>query len=157
MNILLNNRQHHLRVQTAKLKRLVAFFLQRAERLDPSLRGAVSIVLLGDSGMRRLNRRFLGCDETTDVLSFRYATSAADPDDLTAGECVVNAQRALQVGPLHGGVARELALYLAHACDHLAGADDATETQRRRMRRREQRWLRQAKNQCLLTDSLLRS
>ena len=38
---------------------------------------------------------------------------------------------------------RELALYLAHGCDHLTGADDATPAGRARMRRRELGWLRE--------------
>ncbi|MBQ3810327.1 MAG: hypothetical protein II839_05855, partial [Kiritimatiellae bacterium] len=35
----------------------------------------------------------------------------------------------------------ELALYLAHGFDHLAGSDDATAAGYRAMRRRELRWL----------------
>jgi len=49
-----------------------------------------------------------------------------------------------------GGPDRELALYLAHGCDHLAGADDATPRQRAAMRRRELRWLRAAAHADLL-------
>ena len=40
-----------------------------------------------------------------------------------------------------GGPARELALYLAHGLDHLAGADDDVPARRRAMRRRETAWL----------------
>jgi len=40
-----------------------------------------------------------------------------------------------------GGAARELALYLAHGLDHLAGRDDDAPARRRAMRRRETAWL----------------
>lgn len=156
MKIRLHNSQRKLRVRTAPLKRLVAFFLQRAARLDPGLQGEITVVLLADSGMRRLNRRFLGRDEPTDVLSFRYEQPPGIPA-AAAGECFVNAERAQHLGPRHGGVARELALYLAHACDHLTGADDTTRAQQRQMRRREQRWLRAATERQLLTEDIVRT
>ena len=44
------------------------------------------------------------------------------------------------MGRLPGGLQR----LLAHACDHLSGADDADPHARRRMRRRELRWLQKA-------------
>ncbi len=137
------------------LKRLTLFFLERAARLDPGLDGEISLTLLDDAAMRRLNRRFSGCDETTDVLSFRYAQPSG-VSETTIGECVVNAERALHAGVRYGGTARELALYIAHACDHLTGADDAGEPERRRMRRRELRWLREAAGCGLLTEDLIR-
>ena len=156
MKTRLQNRQNRLRPQTADLKRLALFFLERAVRIDPSLDGEVSVLLMDDEGMRALNRRFSGRDETTDVLSFRYLPQAGIRGG-TTGECMVNAERALQLGKRHGGVARELALYIAHACDHLTGADDADDRQRRRMRRRELRWLREAAARGLLTEDMVQT
>jgi ssRNA-specific RNase YbeY (16S rRNA maturation enzyme) len=74
------------------------------------------------------------------------------------GEIVVNVERAAEAGPGHwprtrgdrSAIARELALYIAHGCDHLCGADDASRVDRLRMRRRELRWLRAAERDgCL--------
>ena len=57
-------------------------------------------------------------------------------------ELVLNAERALlEGGRRSGGPSRELALYLAHGLDHLAGYDDDTPSRRRAMRRRETAWL----------------
>ena len=70
---------------------------------------------------------------------------AAGPDRKGSpqfAELVINAERALAEGRRRaGGAARELALYLAHGMDHLAGRDDDTPARRRAMRRRETRWL----------------
>ncbi len=144
-----------MRVRIADLKRLALFFLERAALIDPELHGEISIALLDDDGMRELNKLFLGRNATTDVLSFRYGRQSGQPETI-AGECIINAQRALHLGPRHGGAARELALYLAHACDHLAGEEDDNEQRRRRMRRRELRWLREAKNRNLLNEDMIR-
>jgi len=60
------------------------------------------------------------------------------------GELLVHVERAWQVGSRRRGwsASRELALYIAHGCDHLNDAEDATPAGRQRMRRRELRWLR---------------
>lgn len=60
----------------------------------------------------------------------------------THGEIHVNAQRAAQVAPRDAN--HELALYIAHGLNHLSGARDHTPRERRRMRRRELAWLREA-------------
>ncbi len=91
--------------------------------------------------MTAVNEAVFGRRQSTDVVSVAYAPVPGAGD--WRGEVIVNAQRALQVGPRHGGVAHELALYLAHGLDHLSGADDGTAAERQRMRRRELRWLRE--------------
>lgn len=101
-------------------------------------------MLLDDAGMLPLVRRYFGAERTTDVISFRYAPSPADAG-LSSGEIVVNVERARAQGRGRGGASAELALYLAHGCDHLMGQTDATAAARLRMRRRERRWLRQAR------------
>ena len=55
----------------------------------------------------------------------------------------MNISQAHRLGRRYGGPAHELALYIAHGCDHLAGEDDTTPAQRQRMRKRELRWLRE--------------
>lgn len=76
----------------------------------------------------------------TDVVSQSYA--AIPGVSPATAELVLNAERALAEGARRpGGPARELALYLAHGLDHLAGHDDDTPARRRAMRRRETAWL----------------
>jgi probable rRNA maturation factor len=105
----------------------------------------LSVVLMEDEGTAEVNAAYLGHPWPTDVLSFRLEPVPGDPPGLT-GEIIVNVQRAEEVAARRNGLSasRELALYIAHACDHLAGEDDADAAGRRRMRDRERRWLRQA-------------
>lgn len=114
----------------------------------------VSIVIVDDGEMARLNAFYTGRAETTDVLSFAYPRGP-NPSSGFDAEILVNAQRALAEGPLHRGPSRELALYIAHGCDHLSGENDVTPVQRMRMRRRELRWLRQA-GASTLVETLFR-
>ena len=99
-----------------------------------------NVVVTDDTGIAPLNSRYFGRFAPTDVISFAYPPSPER--HAFFGELIVNVERAAACSP---DLARELALYLAHGCDHLAGADDATPAQRTAMRARENRWLRAAR------------
>jgi len=102
----------------------------------------ISLVLTDDAGIAEINRRLFGRDSATDVISQAYAPMPGEGDAQT-GEIVVNAERAVALGKKgYWTASHELALYIAHGCDHLAGGRDSTAEGRRRMRRRELRWLR---------------
>lgn len=117
--------------------------MERVSRLDPRpVWDEISVVLMNDRGIARLNKCCLGELQPTDVLSFRYALPFRS-GCVVIGEVIVNVERAILEGARRRGASSELALYLAHGCDHLAGSDDADAVARRRMRSREMRWLRQ--------------
>ena len=119
----------------------------------------ISILLTNDAGIRALNNRYLGRSESTDVLSFVYDPLPGE-GELPSAEVVVNVQRAVEEGlRLRGsrraggkawGPSYELALYLAHGCNHLTGMNDDTPHGRQRMRRREMAWVRAAETEGLL-------
>jgi probable rRNA maturation factor len=146
-----------LKVDCRRVRQLAGFFLLRASRTKdgPAGRrgvsarskdcpwGEISLVLSNDSGIHSINRDFLGHDYPTDVISFAYDPVPGESTAIS-GEIVVNVELAVRLGARFGGPERELALYIAHGCDHLTGADDATTPQRRRMRARELRWLKEA-------------
>ena len=76
----------------------------------------------------------------TDVVSQAYA--ALPGEEGCSAELIINVERAQEEGQgRSGGVARELALYLAHGLDHLAGFEDDTPEHRASMRQRETSWL----------------
>jgi len=116
---------------------------QMMRAADAALRGegvrnaCIGIVCLNDRQCRQLNRKFLGHDYTTDVLSFPLETSP-----VLEGEVYVNLDRARQqagdfgVRPLH-----ELARLVIHGTLHLTGYDDRTPRQAARMHAREDRVL----------------
>ena len=152
MRIDVRNKQKSLRVKTATVKRLAKHFLSRANRHVPeSPVGSLSVVLVDDRQIQVLNQQFLGLDEPTDVLSFSYDSTPGEGPERSA-EVIVNLERVRQIGDTHQGYPRELALYIAHGCNHLTGADDQIRSDRRRMRQRERRWISQADAAGLLAD-----
>jgi probable rRNA maturation factor len=105
----------------------------------------LSVLFTGDRAMRSLNRRFRGIDRTTDVLAFSFREGAFGdllPDIL--GDVVISVPRAERQAREAGHpLVREVELLLIHGLVHLLGYDhERGPSEARRMRRREQQFLR---------------
>lgn len=96
------------------------------------------MILAGDAGIAAAHARCFGAPAVTDVISQAYRPLS--PSDGWRGDIVVNVRRAAAIGGSHGAD-DELALYIAHGCDHLCGARDDTPRRRAAMLRRERAWL----------------
>jgi len=150
MNVAVINRQKARTVRVQALRKLTAFLLEKAGRRPGIQWGDMTVVLVDDAGSLEVNRAHLGHNYVTDVISFNYAPVPGEAEAGSSGEIVINVEQACRLGRRYGGPAHELALYLAHGCDHLSGGDDQTPVQRRQMRRRELRWVKDAKDAGLL-------
>ena len=141
------------------MSRLVEDFARRLQHLDRRAAWSeLSLVLVGHAGMRKINGSIMGRNAVTDVISLRYdpipgAEGANGDVIVNVALAVAEASGTTATGlrkPERWDAACELALYIAHGCDHLAGAKDEHPADRRRMRRRELRWVRQAQARGLL-------
>jgi probable rRNA maturation factor len=125
-------------------------------------RAELSVVFLDAHAMRQLNRKYLGHDRVTDVISFNLRDSIGLQEHRSTGAQVKRRRSCAHVllcscaqGGIDGEiyicpaearrnakcygepVKRELLRYLAHGILHLLGFDDATAEQRQRMRTME--------------------
>ena len=142
MKIEINNRQNLLKINKRKVQELAVFLMEKAGRLIPERRWSeLSLVITDDALMTSVNEQFTGDACTTDVLSFCLPPMPDDTGSYT-GEVFVNAE--IAVARKKRDSIRELALYIAHGCDHLMDEDDEDAASRKRMRNRELRWLREA-------------
>ena len=142
----INNLQSHVPVTVARLRK-IARAVFAAERVAGT---TVSIALVDNVALRRVNRDFLGHDYDTDVLSFLFESHCVARDTYRGtrrrahgraidGEVLVSGEMAAQMAPRFGWSAREeLTLYLVHGLLHLCEYDDQTPRERRVMREREQ-------------------
>ena len=145
MKIFVHNRQTSRRPNARKLTALARFFMLQAARGHPECPwDEVAVVLTDDAGITLLNRTFLDHACATDVITFTLPPMPGGGAG-TCGEIHLNVERALKEGARRGNAADELALYLAHGCDHLTGANDRTVMQQRRMRRRELLWIQRSR------------
>jgi probable rRNA maturation factor len=143
MRINIHNRQTFRRIQPAPLKALVRRLLNRAELTDASRALLeLDVHLTDDLGITADNLRVFGRGYPTDVISLTYTPPPGQNG--FHGEVLVNVERACVEAVRRGGRPdTELALYLAHGIDHLAGERDDSPVRRARMLRRERRWLRE--------------
>ncbi|MBU4211971.1 MAG: rRNA maturation RNase YbeY [Verrucomicrobia bacterium] len=160
MKIFVHNRQTSRRPNARKLATLARFFMLQAGLPTIALAQAghlksecpwaeVSLVLTDDAGIAPVNRTFLDHARATDVITFTLSPMPGGGAG-TCGEIHLNVERALEEGARRGNATDELALYLAHGCDHLTGANDRTVMEQRRMRRRELLWIKRARRDGLM-------
>lgn len=87
----------------------------------------VSVALVGDKTIRRLNKKYRRQDKVTDVLSF------ADQGSFL-GEIVIDYQQIRRQARASGNSSKqELIFILIHGTLHLLGLSDKTERQRKKM------------------------
>lgn len=80
----------------------------------------VSVALLSDRDMRRLNREYLGTDRTTDVLAF----SLSGGDDVTVGDVYLGYEQAARQAEEAGvSLTEELIRLAVHGTLHVLGHD----------------------------------
>ncbi len=98
---------------------------------------SVSVVFVGGRASARMNRRFLGHEGGTDVISFPLGEGRT-----IEGEVYVNLDRA-RAQARHYGVsfADEVCRLVVHGTLHLFGYDDRTVALERHMKRREDHYV----------------
>lgn len=156
MTVLLRVRPRRIRVRTSAFKALA----QKLLKTVGESRSELSVELVGDQRMRRLNHRYRGRDSSTDVLAFPMwraprvdplgvrrktlggSASRVMPDALRPsmiGDVVISLPTAERQAARHGHSAdHEVAALLIHGVLHLCGYDhERGEKEARRMRRKE--------------------
>ena len=117
-----------LEVDLPELEKLVRAVCKRF-RLS---RATISIAIVDDARIRKVNKQFLGRDDPTDCLSFDL--SDEDANSAKSFELLVNAERAIREASLRGHSSEaELALYVIHGLLHNLGFDDSTDNEARKM------------------------
>lgn len=136
IRIHVSDEQTALQIDSGRLRTAVRRILR-----DAGLRDAqVSLAIVDDPTIHRLNRQFLDHDYATDVLSFVLERS----DDRLEGEVIASTDTAIRSAGRYGWQpADELLLYVIHGTLHLVGYDDRTPRPAAQMRKQERAYLQQ--------------
>lgn len=127
-------RAKELPIASAKFRRDVAKAVAEA-----GFRGALSVAVVSDATMQRVNAEFHDCDEPTDVLAFALGRGTAGSRATGAfdAEVIVSLDTARREAAGRGqDFAAELMLYVVHGVLHLLGFDDHSLADARRMHAR---------------------
>lgn len=127
-SVAVSNRQRRRKVDTRTLTRIARTALDLVHDSDSQL----TIVLVDDATIAKLNVQYHATSGPTDVLSFDYGEGQGEL--IISVECVVRHARRFHTTP-----ARELMLYVVHGILHLHGYNDQAPNDRRCMRLAEKR------------------
>lgn len=117
----------------------------------------LSVTIVGDRSMRRLNRDYRGIDKTTNVLSFPMAEgdfSGLNPQLL--GDVVISADTALREAEEQGiSLFERLGFLLLHGILHVTGYDHerSGEKEAQRMERKQRQLYELLKRDGLLEET----
>jgi len=122
---------------TTRLRRApIATAVAATLRGEKIRRAEVTVVLVSDGELLRMNREFLRHDYFTDVITFPIE------NDPMEGEIYISIDRAREQAAQYGvGVYHEVCRLAIHGTLHLAGHDDATFEERAAMSALEDRYL----------------
>jgi probable rRNA maturation factor len=136
-HINVRNRQRKIPVNVADLQIFAGKALRRCLQLrkrkptDLDKLHEVFVWLISDPRMASLNRKFMHQTGPTDVLTFQH------------GEIFISVETAKRHARAFGNsLTSELCLYIAHGLLHLHGFDDRTQAAARKMKRAQQKILR---------------
>jgi probable rRNA maturation factor len=115
-----------------------------AENEDTS----VDLILVDDEFMQRLNRKFIGRNRTTDVISFGMKEGKPETVEFpNLGDIYVSLDQAKRQAEEYGNkFEEELRLLVAHGLLHLLGYDHRNKKEEAVMRKKEGIYLKSAKN-----------
>lgn len=101
---------------------------------------ALSLTLVGDAAIRKLNREYRGKDCSTDVLSFSLEERPRRPAERLLGDVVISVDTARRQAKEYDATLQcEIYRLLIHGVLHLMGHDHVAVRERRAMRREERR------------------
>jgi len=100
----------------------------------------ISITLIDNAQIRKVNKKFLNKNLTTDCLSF----DLSDEQNHKSFELLINAEKARKEAEMRGhSTEAELALYITHGLLHHFGFDDLTQKKAKKMHDTEDKILQQ--------------
>jgi probable rRNA maturation factor len=122
MEILINNEFPEIKVDARKIEQQIGKVLTSLDCNEHE----ISILFIGDQGIRELNHQFRGIDRPTDVLSFPQILEGEleIPGAPVLGDVAISLETARSQSEEHGlSLEEELTLLLIHGILHLLGYD----------------------------------
>jgi len=135
----IHNHQKSISVREADFKKIIASVLNKEKIRQADL----SIVVVTDRAIHSINRKFLGHDYPTDVVTFDLSDQELSrtkrfKTKVVEGEIYVSAVTARRnASQFKTDPKSELVLYIIHGILHLLGYDDHSAKDKKKMREKE--------------------
>jgi rRNA maturation RNase YbeY len=125
-----------IEISSHKIKRLTKALCERFAPCKPAgTKHEISVAIVGDDEIRRLNSNFLNRKAVTDCISFDLSDDEEGPKIF---DLIVNGEMAVRQARRRGHSSEaELVLYITHGLLHNLGFDDSTKDQAQKMHETE--------------------
>ena len=138
MPIYIRNKQKKLKINTSKVRRTVNKILALLDLVGKE----VSVLLVDNESIREINKKYLGRDTATNVISFAMAEGLhGSVNPALIGDIVISVEKALTDSRRSGmPMEDEIDFLLLHGILHLIGYEheiDETGAQRMKAKERE--------------------
>ena len=118
-------------------KRSIDSWLKMVGRNEKSNLGSIQVVFCSDKKILQINKKYLGHNYYTDVITFDYSE-----DNIISGEIYVSIDRVRENAKIYKVYLRdELCRVILHGLLHLIGYKDQSLTQKRVMKGKEDHYL----------------
>lgn len=134
------NSQRKVAISTPSAQKVIEFLLYKSKNCEMALH------FVNKSTIAKIHKEYFDDPTPTDCITFPFK----DPNFL--GEVYVCPEVALEYISLHGGnLYEEITLYIVHGFLHLLGWNDQTESEKKKMRSLEKKWMKKlAKNKLTI-------
>jgi probable rRNA maturation factor len=121
-----------IRISRSEIERWAAFVCFKEKRN----KATITVVLTDDKGIRPINKKHLGHDSTTDVISFTLEESPLE------GELYIDLEQARRQAKEYGITPRnEVARLVVHGILHCCGYDDTDTESKTQMIEKQERYV----------------
>lgn len=153
MKIAIGNRQRRHRVEAKRIRRLAERTLNALGFIDSEL----SVTIVGDRTIRRLNREYRGFDKPTNVLSFPMSEGEfPDLNPQLLGDVVISADTAYREAQEQGiSFFERFGFLLLHGILHVTGYDHerSGEAEAQRMERKQRQLFKLLQGEGFFSDT----
>ena len=141
MKIKVKNLQKKVKIKNSIVKKWAEKALVELKKEKAEL----SVLLVDDAQIKKLNYQYRQENTPTDVLAFRMGEGRFSSfNSGLLGDVVISPERAkAQAKRFSNSLEREICLYLIHGILHLTGYQDETEASKRRMEKKQEEILKQ--------------
>ncbi|MDD5595689.1 MAG: rRNA maturation RNase YbeY [Candidatus Omnitrophica bacterium] len=137
MKITIKNLQKKIPIYPLRIKRTILKVLS-SEKAKNS--GEITVCFVNDKAIKKLNKKYLGRNNSTDVMAFDISikpqSGCSLADIFISTDTAVRNARIFKTSP-----AKESELYAVHGILHLLGYDDRTIKQKQLMHKKEARYV----------------
>lgn len=138
LRIRITNLNRRRRIQGAALKKTVL----RVLRSYGNKEALIDITIVGNRKIKALNKKYMGKDVPTDVISFLLDKDEQGRKDRLVGDIYISSDMAAKnARRFKTKLGKELFRYVIHGVLHLLGFDDETLKEKNRIEKLEEKFL----------------